>query len=259
MPFGGVGGSGYGRFGGKAGIDSFTELRWITIETAAGPLSDLTTRCRGKTARARSGARKSPLSVPARPACCSAICCVPAGMDAMIVERQARELCRRPHSGRRAGAHDHRPMERLGLAERLHARRPGRKRVQPGRRRAVDPDRNRRTDRQAAWSSMARPSLPATWSTPRAERGLEIIWEADDVALHDVDSDRAVGQLPQGRRRSSASTAISSPAATAFTGPSRSSIPAASFANIERSYPFGWLGILADVPPCHPRADLLEP
>ena len=36
MPFGGVKGSGYGRFGGKAGIDSFTELRWITIETQPG-------------------------------------------------------------------------------------------------------------------------------------------------------------------------------------------------------------------------------
>jgi len=36
MPFGGVGGSGYGRFGGKAGIDSFTETRWITIETQPG-------------------------------------------------------------------------------------------------------------------------------------------------------------------------------------------------------------------------------
>lgn len=36
MPFGGVGASGYGRFGGKAGIDAFTELRWITVETEAG-------------------------------------------------------------------------------------------------------------------------------------------------------------------------------------------------------------------------------
>ncbi|MES2044477.1 MAG: aldehyde dehydrogenase [Pseudomonadota bacterium] len=36
MPFGGTKGSGYGRFGGKAGIDSFTELRWITIETQPG-------------------------------------------------------------------------------------------------------------------------------------------------------------------------------------------------------------------------------
>jgi benzaldehyde dehydrogenase (NAD) len=36
MPFGGVGASGYGRFGGKAGIDAFTELRWITIAGAPG-------------------------------------------------------------------------------------------------------------------------------------------------------------------------------------------------------------------------------
>lgn len=33
MPFGGVKGSGYGRFGGKAGINEFTELRWISIQT----------------------------------------------------------------------------------------------------------------------------------------------------------------------------------------------------------------------------------
>ncbi|MCI5073860.1 aldehyde dehydrogenase [Oricola sp.] len=32
MPFGGVKASGYGRFGGRAGIDEFTELRWITIQ-----------------------------------------------------------------------------------------------------------------------------------------------------------------------------------------------------------------------------------
>ncbi|MES3000413.1 MAG: aldehyde dehydrogenase [Pseudomonadota bacterium] len=34
MPFGGVKDSGYGRFGGRAGIDSFTELRWITVQTS---------------------------------------------------------------------------------------------------------------------------------------------------------------------------------------------------------------------------------
>ena len=33
MPFGGVKGSGYGRFGGKAAIAEFTDLRWITIES----------------------------------------------------------------------------------------------------------------------------------------------------------------------------------------------------------------------------------
>jgi benzaldehyde dehydrogenase (NAD) len=33
MPFGGVKGSGLGRFGGRAGIAEFTELRWVTMQT----------------------------------------------------------------------------------------------------------------------------------------------------------------------------------------------------------------------------------
>jgi acyl-CoA reductase-like NAD-dependent aldehyde dehydrogenase len=32
-PFGGVKGSGYGRFGGQAALDEFTELRWINVQT----------------------------------------------------------------------------------------------------------------------------------------------------------------------------------------------------------------------------------
>ncbi len=36
MPFGGVGWSGFGRFGGTAGIEEFTNLRWITFETQPG-------------------------------------------------------------------------------------------------------------------------------------------------------------------------------------------------------------------------------
>lgn len=35
MPFGGVKASGYGRFGGRAAIEEFTVLRWITIQTGA--------------------------------------------------------------------------------------------------------------------------------------------------------------------------------------------------------------------------------
>jgi benzaldehyde dehydrogenase (NAD) len=35
MPFGGMKASGYGRFGGKAAVAEFTELRWITIQTTA--------------------------------------------------------------------------------------------------------------------------------------------------------------------------------------------------------------------------------
>ena len=37
MPFGGVKDSGFGRFGGQAAIDEFTELRWITIQSGTHP------------------------------------------------------------------------------------------------------------------------------------------------------------------------------------------------------------------------------
>jgi acyl-CoA reductase-like NAD-dependent aldehyde dehydrogenase len=37
MPFGGVKDSGWGRFGGRAAIDEFTELRWITIQSGTHP------------------------------------------------------------------------------------------------------------------------------------------------------------------------------------------------------------------------------
>jgi acyl-CoA reductase-like NAD-dependent aldehyde dehydrogenase len=36
-PFGGVGDSGYGRFGGHAGLEAFQELRWVTLQQAHRP------------------------------------------------------------------------------------------------------------------------------------------------------------------------------------------------------------------------------
>jgi acyl-CoA reductase-like NAD-dependent aldehyde dehydrogenase len=37
MPFGGVKDSGWGRFGGQAVMDEFTELRWVTIQSGTHP------------------------------------------------------------------------------------------------------------------------------------------------------------------------------------------------------------------------------
>ena len=37
MPFGGVKDSGFGRFGGQAVVDEFTELRWITVQSGTDP------------------------------------------------------------------------------------------------------------------------------------------------------------------------------------------------------------------------------
>jgi hypothetical protein len=41
-PFGGLGASGFGRFGSKAALEEFTELRWVTIQSGGAALPDLT-------------------------------------------------------------------------------------------------------------------------------------------------------------------------------------------------------------------------
>jgi p-hydroxybenzoate 3-monooxygenase len=75
------------------------------------------------------------------------------------------------------------------------------------------------------------------------ERGLEIAWEAKDVALHDVEGNP---------RLSWAGGEVSCDfiaGCDGFHGPSRDAIPEGK--TYEKAYPFGWLGLLADVPPCH--------
>ena len=37
MPFGGVKDSGFGRFGGSAVVDEFTEVRWVTVQSGPHP------------------------------------------------------------------------------------------------------------------------------------------------------------------------------------------------------------------------------
>lgn len=82
------------------------------------------------------------------------------------------------------------------------------------------------------------------------ERGLRIVFEAKDVALHDVDSDQpAISYASEGVSHRIDADFIAG--CDGFHGPSRRAIPAAKAREFEREYPFGWLGILADVPPCH--------
>jgi acyl-CoA reductase-like NAD-dependent aldehyde dehydrogenase len=37
MPFGGVKDSGFGRFGGTAAINEFTDLHWVTVTSGSHP------------------------------------------------------------------------------------------------------------------------------------------------------------------------------------------------------------------------------
>ncbi|MAW80786.1 MAG: 4-hydroxybenzoate 3-monooxygenase [Parvularcula sp.] len=81
-------------------------------------------------------------------------------------------------------------------------------------------------------------------------RGLEIIWEAADVALHDVESDAPyVTYKKDGAEHRIDARFIAG--CDGFHGPSRKAVPDAIGRPFEKVYPFGWLGILADVPPCN--------
>jgi p-hydroxybenzoate 3-monooxygenase len=94
----------------------------------------------------------------------------------------------------------------------------------------------------------------------RAAAGLPAFYEAEDVSLHDID-----GTAPRVRWRKDGAThelhADFVAGCDGFHGVCRASVPAGALATYERVYPFGWLGVLAEVPPArdelvyanHPR------
>ena len=83
----------------------------------------------------------------------------------------------------------------------------------------------------------------------REERGLEVIYQAEDVALHALDSDAPwVTYRKDGTDHRVEARIVAG--CDGFHGPSRQAVlPRGT--EYHREYPFGWLGILADVPPCH--------
>ncbi len=82
------------------------------------------------------------------------------------------------------------------------------------------------------------------------ERGLEIVYDAEDVALHDIEGDAPSLTYRKGGVEHRIEARFIA-GCDGFHGPSRQAIPAGAGAVYERVYPFGWLGILADVPPCN--------
>lgn len=82
------------------------------------------------------------------------------------------------------------------------------------------------------------------------ERGLEIVYDAVDVALHDIESDSpSVSYTKNGKSHRISAQFICG--CDGFHGPSRQAVPESVSMPFELVYPFGWLGILADVPPCN--------
>ena len=80
------------------------------------------------------------------------------------------------------------------------------------------------------------------------ERGVQIIYETDNVSLYNLTEDTPfVTYEKNGDQFRIDAQFIAG--CDGYHGPSRKSIPQTDADFVERVYPFGWLGVLADVPP----------
>jgi len=83
----------------------------------------------------------------------------------------------------------------------------------------------------------------------RKAAGLQTIYEAENVAIHDFD-----GRTPRVTYEKDGVThelrCDFIAGCDGFHGVCRASVPQGAIRNFEKVYPFGWLGLLADVPPC---------
>ncbi|MET1113830.1 MAG: 4-hydroxybenzoate 3-monooxygenase, partial [Comamonas sp.] len=82
----------------------------------------------------------------------------------------------------------------------------------------------------------------------REAAGLTTVYEADDVRIEGIDGESPTVHFTQ-RGAAQALRCDFVAGCDGFHGVCRASIPAGSIRNYEKVYPFGWLGILADVPP----------
>ena len=87
----------------------------------------------------------------------------------------------------------------------------------------------------------------------RAASGLQTIYEAKDVSLHELTTAQPrIRYIKDGVAQEIACDYIAG--CDGFHGVSRQSIPFDKRQEFLRDYPFGWLGVLADVPPVSPHA-----
>jgi p-hydroxybenzoate 3-monooxygenase len=82
----------------------------------------------------------------------------------------------------------------------------------------------------------------------RVAAGARLLFEAAEVSVHDIDARRpTVRFLHAGRAQEIRCEFIAG--CDGYHGVCRQSVPPGAMQAFERVYPFGWLGILADVPP----------
>lgn len=81
-----------------------------------------------------------------------------------------------------------------------------------------------------------------------APRGIDVVWQAEQVTPQDIASDRPFVTW----RKEGVETRLDCDfiaGCDGYHGVSRGAMPSSVLKTFERVYPFGWLGLLADVPP----------
>jgi len=80
------------------------------------------------------------------------------------------------------------------------------------------------------------------------ERGVDIVFEAADVAIHDAETESPhVTYVVNGESQQIECDIVAG--CDGFHGVSRQTMPESVKTDYERAYPFGWLGILSETPP----------
>lgn len=171
-----------------------------------------------------------------------------AGIDAVIIERQSADYVA---ARIRAGVLEQTTTEildELGIGGRMH--REGL--VHDGIELAFDGERHR-IDMNALTGGRkvmvyGQTEVTKDLMEARAAAGLKTFYESSEVELHDIGTGKpCVTFTQEGKAHRIDCDFIAG--CDGYHGVSRASIPEDKLRHYEKVYPFGWLGILADVPP----------
>jgi p-hydroxybenzoate 3-monooxygenase len=169
------------------------------------------------------------------------------GIDSVVIERQSRDHV----EGRiRAGVLEQGTVDLLIKAQ-VGKRLLGKRLVHDGFALGFA-DRSFRIDLKAltgsAVSVYGQTELTKDLMEARAAAGAGLVFEAADVVLEGLDREHpTVRYSVHGRAHEIACDYVAG--CDGYHGVSRRSVAASAMQTFERIYPFGWLGILADVPP----------
>jgi len=171
-----------------------------------------------------------------------------AGIDTVIIERKSRDYVL---ARIRAGVLEQGTvalLDKVGASARLHAEglvHDGFELLFGGQRHRVALDRLTGGQHVTVYgqTEMTRDLMDL-----RASQGGTTVFEAEDVALHDFDGDKPYATYAEnGVTKRLDCDFIAG--CDGYHGVSRASLPESALRIFERVYPFGWLGILAEVPP----------